>query len=107
MVEALSNNKRIAKNTLFMYFRMFFTMCVSLYTSRVVLATLGFTDYGLNNVIGGIIAMFGARLADGCPSGHGLSGGLQLAVSGYIALACFFIGGLISANLLYKGGGDK
>lgn len=58
MAEALSNNKRIAKNTLFMYFRMFFTMCVSLYTSRVVLATLGFTDYGLNNVIGGIIAMF-------------------------------------------------
>lgn len=58
MAEAISNNKRIAKNTLFMYFRMFFTMCVSLYTSRVVLATLGFTDYGLNNVIGGIIAMF-------------------------------------------------
>lgn len=58
MAEALSNNKRIAKNTLFMYFRMFFTMCVSLYTSRGVLATLGFTDYGLNNVIGGIIAMF-------------------------------------------------
>lgn len=58
MAEALSNNRRIAKNTLFMYFRMFFTMCVSLYTSRVVLAALGFTDYGLNNVIGGIIAMF-------------------------------------------------
>lgn len=55
--------------------------------------------------IGGIIAMFGARLADGCPSGHGLSGLLQLAVSGFIALACFFIGGLITANLLYKGGG--
>ena len=57
--------------------------------------------------VGGIIAMFGARLADGCPSGHGLSGGLQLAVSGYVALACFFIGGLISANLLYKGGDKK
>lgn len=55
---------------------------------------------------GGVIAMFGARLADGCPSGHGLSGSLQLAVSGYIALACFFIGGLITANLLYRGG-DK
>ena len=55
--------------------------------------------------IGGIIAMFGARLADGCPSGHGLSGSLQLAVSGFIALACFFIGGLVTANLLYKGGG--
>lgn len=53
-----SNNKTIAKNTLFMYFRMFFTMCVSLYTSRVVLAALGFSDYGLYNVIGGIIAMF-------------------------------------------------
>lgn len=57
--------------------------------------------------IGGIIAMFGARLADGCPSGHGLSGSLQLAVSGYIALACFFIGGLITANLLYRGGGKS
>lgn len=57
--------------------------------------------------IGGIIAMFGARLADGCPSGHGLSGSLQLAVSGFIALACFFIGGLISANWLYKGGGNR
>ena len=56
--------------------------------------------------IGGIIAMFGARLADGCPSGHGLSGGLQLAVSGYIALVCFFIGGIISANILYKGGDE-
>ena len=54
-----SNNKTIAKNTMFMYFRMFFTMCVSLYTSRVVLATLGFSDYGIYNVVGGIIAMFG------------------------------------------------
>lgn len=54
--------------------------------------------------VGGIIAIFGARLADGCPSGHGLSGGLQLAVSAYIALACFFIGGIISANVLYRGG---
>lgn len=53
-----SDNKRIAKNTLFMYFRMFFTMCVSLYTSRVVLSALGFSDYGLYNVVGGIIAMF-------------------------------------------------
>lgn len=53
---------------------------------------------------GGTIAMFGARLADGCPSGHGLSGSLQLAVSGYIALACFFIGGAIMARLLYNRG---
>jgi uncharacterized protein len=53
---------------------------------------------------GGIIAMFGARLADGCPSGHGLSGSLQLSVSGFIALACFFIGGAIVARILYGGG---
>jgi len=57
--------------------------------------------------MGGAVAMFGARLADGCPSGHGLSGSLQLAVSGYIALICFFIGGIIVAGILYKGGGKN
>ena len=59
---------------------------------------------GLIAFIGGLIAMFGARLADGCPSGHGLSGSLQLAVSGFIALICFFIGGIIMARLVYTGG---
>lgn len=53
--------------------------------------------------VGGIVAMFGARLADGCPSGHGLSGSLQLAVSGFIALGFFFIGGIIVAWLIYGG----
>ena len=57
--------------------------------------------------VGGTIAMFGARLADGCPSGHGLSGSIQLAVSGFVALACFFIGGIIVTRLLYGGGGRK
>jgi uncharacterized membrane protein YedE/YeeE len=57
--------------------------------------------------IGGAVAMFGARLADGCPSGHGLSGSLQLAVSGYVSLICFFIGGVIVAGILYKGGEGK
>ncbi len=52
---------------------------------------------------GGVVAMFGARLADGCPSGHGLSGSLQLAVSGYISLICFFAGGLVVAKILYGG----
>jgi hypothetical protein len=52
-------NKRIAKNTLMMYIRMFFTMAVSLFTSRVILQTLGVTDYGINNVVGGVVAMFG------------------------------------------------
>jgi uncharacterized protein len=54
--------------------------------------------------LGGVIAIFGARLADGCPSGHGLSGSLQLAVSGLIALVSFFIGGIAMARVLYGGG---
>lgn len=54
-----SNNKRIAKNTLYLYFRTILVMLVSLYTSRVVLDTLGVTDYGIYNVVGGVVAMFG------------------------------------------------
>ena len=54
----MSDNSRIAKNTLFMYVRMAFTMVVGLYTSRVVLRVLGVDDFGLYNVIGGIIALF-------------------------------------------------
>lgn len=51
-----SNNKTIAKNTLFLYFRMMFTMVVTLYTSRVVLNTLGVDDYGIYQTVGGIVA---------------------------------------------------
>lgn len=58
MTSVSSDNKRIAKNTLMLYVRMFFTMAVSLYTSRVVLRTLGVEDYGIFSVVGGIIAMF-------------------------------------------------
>lgn len=54
----MSDNSRIAKNTIFMYIRMGITMLVGLYTSRVVLRVLGVDDYGLYNVIGGIIALF-------------------------------------------------
>ncbi len=53
--------------------------------------------------IGGAIALFGARLAGGCPSGHGLSGMAQLSVSALLAIACFFIGGIITAKILYGG----
>lgn len=52
-----NNNTRIAKNTLLLYFRMLFTMAVSLYTSRVVLNTLGVEDFGVYNVVGGIVSM--------------------------------------------------
>ena len=54
----MSDNSRIAKNTIFMYMRMAITMLVGLYASRVVLHVLGVDDYGLYNVIGGIIALF-------------------------------------------------
>ena len=53
------NNKRIAKNTFVLYIRMFLVMGVTLYTSRVVLNSLGITDFGIYNVVGGIIAMMG------------------------------------------------
>lgn len=52
-----SDSKRIAKNTLFLYIRMFLIMGVSLYTSRVILDKLGVDDYGLYNVVGGVVGM--------------------------------------------------
>lgn len=53
-----SSNKLIAKNTSFLYVRMLFTMAVSLYTSRIVLKALGAEDYGIYNVVGGVVIMF-------------------------------------------------
>lgn len=53
-----SNNQRIAKNTLLLYVRMFLMMAIALFTSRVILNILGVTDYGINNVVGGLVAMF-------------------------------------------------
>jgi uncharacterized membrane protein YedE/YeeE len=55
--------------------------------------------------LGGVILMFGARLAGGCPSGHGLSGNMQLAVSGLLALIFFITGGILTARILYGSGG--
>lgn len=59
MATTSANNKRIAKNTLLLYVRTLFVMVVSLYTSRVVLNTLGVSDYGIYNVVGGVVTMFG------------------------------------------------
>ncbi|MBQ1990794.1 MAG: multidrug transporter [Rikenellaceae bacterium] len=52
------NNKRIARNTLLLYFRMGVSMLVSLYTARIVLGTLGEVDYGILNVVTGCVAIF-------------------------------------------------
>ena len=59
MSDTSANNKRIARNTLLLYVRMLFMMAVSLYTSRVVLNALGVEDFGIYNVVGGVVAMFG------------------------------------------------
>ena len=57
--EPPSSNSRIAKNALMFYIRMFLTLIVGLYTSRVVLNTLGVEDYGIYGVVGGVVAMLG------------------------------------------------
>ena len=67
------NNKRIAKNTLLLYFRMLFLMVISLFTSRITLQTLGVDNFGIYNVVGGIVAMFSI-----------MSGSLSNAISRYI-----------------------
>lgn len=73
MTSTSANNKRIAKNTLLLYFRMLFMMAVSLYTSRVVLNALGVEDFGIYNVVGGVVAMFSM-----------LSGSLSAAITRFI-----------------------
>lgn len=67
------NTKRIAKNTLILYVRTLFTMLVSLYTSRVILNTLGVSDFGIINVVGGVVGMFSV-----------ISGSLSSSISRFI-----------------------
>lgn len=73
MSDNQANNKRIAKNTLLLYGRMLLMMIISLYTSRVVLNALGVEDYGIYNVVGGVVGMFSI-----------LSGSLTAATSRFI-----------------------
>lgn len=51
--------------------------------------------------VGGAVMAFGARLAGGCTSGHGISGTMQLSVGSWIAVACFFGGGVVVARVMY------
>ena len=53
--------------------------------------------------IGGVIIMYGARLAGGCTSGHGISGGLQLAVSSWLFLCVMFATGLVVSTIMFRG----
>ena len=67
-----NSNKRIVKNTMFMYMRMLLIMVVSLFTSRVILKTLGEQDFGIYNIVGGVVVMFtfisNATISKGMPS---------------------------------------
>ena len=72
-IEKISNNKRIAKNTLLLYCRMLLLMIISLYTSRVILNALGVEDYGIYNVVGGVVSLFSI-----------LSGSISAAISRYM-----------------------
>lgn len=58
MAEQSLKNKTIAKNTLLLYLRMILLMAINLYASRIILEALGISDYGIYNVVGGVIAMF-------------------------------------------------
>ena len=59
MLHTSENNRRIAKNTLLLYFRMLFMLAINLYTARIVLKVLGVIDYGINNVVAGVIGLLG------------------------------------------------
>lgn len=76
MSENSANSKRIAKNTAILYARMLLLMVVSLYTSRLVLQALGIEDYGIYNVVGGVVAFLGF-----------LNGTLSTASSRFITVA--------------------
>lgn len=75
------------------------------YLQDLWVARFGAESYLLRTLVafaGGMVMAFGARMAGGCTSGHGISGTLQLAVGSWIAVICFFIGGVATAMLLYR-----
>ena len=92
------NDKRIAKNTFFLYIRQLLVMAVGLYTVRVILAALGEEDYGIYNVVGGFVAMFSI-----------LSGALSVAISRFITyemgqpdVTTFRLQRIFSSRLSYR-----
>lgn len=102
----ISTNKRIAKNTLYMYLRMIVVMIVSLFTTRIVFKALGIDDYGLYNVVGSIIVLFGfinsglttatrryitAEIANGDKNSQQNVFNLSLCAHGLIAIIIFIL----------------
>lgn len=58
-IQSSDNNRRVAKNTIMLYMRVMVLMLIGLYTSRMILQSLGVENYGINNVIAGFLSMFG------------------------------------------------
>ena len=99
-----NNSNRIAKNTLYLFFRMFLVLAVGLYTSRVVLGTLGVEDYGLYNVVGSVVVLFGflqqalnnatyRYLAYGIGQGNqdALRNTFSMAINAHLILVCIIL----------------
>lgn len=72
----------------------------AMWTARFGEGSLGFRLGAA--LLGGVLMAFGARLAGGCTSGHGISGTLQLSVGSWIAVICFFVGGIATAMLMFR-----
>lgn len=75
MSQSSDNNKRIAKNTILLYMRMMVLMLIGLYTSKVILQSLGVENYGINNVIAGFLSIFGI-----------MTSSMSSAISGFITV---------------------
>ncbi len=99
-----TNNKRVAKNTLYLYFRMILIMLVTLYTSRVILSELGIKDYGIYNVVGGLVTMFAflnncmasstqrfMTFELGCGNAHRLKNVFAASLNIHIAIAIIIV----------------
>ena len=104
------SNRRIAKNTIYLYVRMFFILGVTLYTSRVVISALGINDFGIFNVVAGFVSMFGflnitlassiQRFYSFEESRNGKSGLLRVYATGLFIHLCFAMGILLLMETL-------
>ena len=91
MMDHKEHGKRIAKNTLMLYVRMLFMMFLGLFTSRIVLEALGENDYGIYNVVGGVVIMFSV-----------ISSALNSAISRYITFEIGKEAGVTRLNSVYS-----
>lgn len=117
MEKIAESNKRIAKNTIYLYVRMFISMAIGIYTSRIVLRVLGASDYGIYNLVGGVVTMFtmvSAALQTGTQRYLNYAMGendfeklkrtfsIAFGIHFFIALAILFVGETIGLWFVYN-----